>query len=66
MRMQRIVVFMSQRHNLSLARRYSEQDMFDRIAKQNRFFVRLTNMVPGAGVQLRSPDDMRGPPSEHM
>ncbi len=55
MRMQRIVTFMQQRHNLSLARQYSEQDMFDRIAKQNRFFVRLTNMAPGVCKHLRFP-----------
>ena len=45
MRMERVVNFMQMRHYLTLARKYSEADLIDQITQQNRFYVRLTNMV---------------------
>ena len=44
-RMQRIVTFMTQRHNLALARQYEEVDLAKQITDVNHFHVRLTNMV---------------------
>ena len=44
-RMQRIVTFMEQRHNLALARQHDEVDLAKQITDANHFHVRLTNMV---------------------
>ena len=44
-RMQRIVTFMEQRHNLALARQHDELDLAKQITDVNHFHVRLTNMV---------------------
>lgn len=44
-RMQRVVTFMQQRHFLSLARSFGETDLAKRITEQNRFLIRLTNMI---------------------
>jgi len=46
-RMQRVVKFMEQRHFLSLARGHGETDLAKRITEQNRFLIRLTNMIHG-------------------
>ena len=44
-RMQRVVTFMEQRRNLSLARGHQETDLAKRITEANRFKIRLTNMI---------------------
>ena len=46
-RMQRVITFMEMRHFLSLARSYGETDLAKRVTEQNRFLIRLTNMIRG-------------------
>ena len=44
-RMQRIVTFMEQRHDLALARAHDDTELVKRLTAANHFYVRLTNMV---------------------
>ena len=44
-RMERVVAFMEQRHDLALARQHDETELAMRITDASRFYVRLTNML---------------------
>ena len=44
-RMDRVIKFREQRHDLALARQHCEEERAQKIRDGNRFSVRLTNMV---------------------
>ena len=43
-RLERVLQFMEQRHYLSLARKFEEVALAEKITTANHFFIRITNM----------------------